>query len=80
MSALFVLPRLGLPYSRDPGPSRDCVPCGLLPALLLLRHGYVFNVPHMPAISAAQGALIPIGAIALYRLRGEVGVPSFLDT
>jgi hypothetical protein len=49
-----------------------------LPALLLLPDGYDFRLPHLPAISAAQAALIPIGAVALYRLVLS-GLPSLMD-
>ncbi len=49
-----------------------------LPALLLLPNGYGFRLPHMPDISAAQFALIPIGAVALFRLVRS-GIPSLVD-
>jgi hypothetical protein len=78
MSALFVLPALVSLILVIRGRVEIAFLWVYLPALLLLPNGYVFNVPHMPAISAAQGALIPIGAIALYRLVRS-GVPSFLD-
>ena len=75
MSALFVLPALVSLILVIRGRVEIAFLWVYLPALLLLPNGYVFNVPHMPAISAAQGALIPIGAIALYRLVRS-GVPS----
>jgi hypothetical protein len=49
-----------------------------LPALLLLPHKYAIHPPQMPPISVAQGALIPIGVVALFRLITR-GRPVFLD-
>lgn len=39
-----------------------------LPCLLLFPNGFGFRLPHLPPLSAAQAALIPIGIVALYRL------------
>lgn len=49
-----------------------------LPALLLLPEGYALRLPHMPPISAAESALIPIGMVALMRLV-QRGLPSIMD-
>jgi hypothetical protein len=49
-----------------------------LPCLLLLPNGYALRLPHMPPLSAAQGALIPIGIVALGRLVRK-GLPSIMD-
>jgi hypothetical protein len=49
-----------------------------LPALLLIPNGYALRLPHLPEISAAEWALLPIGWVALTRqLRS--GIPSFMD-
>jgi hypothetical protein len=39
-----------------------------LPSLLLLPMDYGVRLPHLPPFSAAEFALIPIGAVALHRL------------
>jgi len=39
-----------------------------LPSLLLLPQGYSLRIPHLPPLSAAQFALIPIGIFALGQL------------
>ena len=38
-----------------------------LPCLLLLPNEYSLRIPHLPPFSAAEFALIPLGAVALYR-------------
>jgi hypothetical protein len=38
-----------------------------LPSLLLLSHDYGVRLPHLPGLSAAEYALIPIGIVALVR-------------
>ncbi|MFC5861892.1 O-antigen ligase family protein [Acidicapsa dinghuensis] len=49
-----------------------------LPLLLLTPDGYYCRLPHLPPISAAQAALIPLGIAALFRRRPK-GFPNFLD-
>jgi O-Antigen ligase len=49
-----------------------------LPCLLLLPNGYALRLPHIPPISAAQGALVPLGIVALGRLVRK-GLPSIMD-
>ena len=49
-----------------------------LPSLILLPNGYAARLPHLPPLSAAQAALIPIGAVALFRMVRK-GLPSFMD-
>jgi hypothetical protein len=39
-----------------------------LPCLLLFPNGYGYRLPHLPPLSAAESALLPIGIVALYRL------------
>jgi hypothetical protein len=78
MSAIFLLPGLLSLYLVIRGRIETAFLSVYLPALLLLPDGYAFRVPHMPPISAAQSALIPIGAVALYRLVLR-GLPSLLD-
>ena len=38
-----------------------------LPSLLLLPEDYGVRLPHLPPFSTAEFALVPIGAVALYR-------------
>jgi hypothetical protein len=78
MSALFVLPGLISLYLVLRGRIGTAFLSVYLPALILLPNGYGFHIPHLPQISAAQGALIPIGIVALVRLV-KSGVPSLLD-
>jgi len=49
-----------------------------LPALLLIPYAFAFRVPHLPAFSAAQWALLPIAAVAFKR-QTRSGLPSLLD-
>jgi len=39
-----------------------------LPCLLCLPNDYSLRIPHLPPISAAEFALIPLGVVGLYRL------------
>ena len=78
MSAIFLLPGLLSLYLVIRGRIETAFLSVYLPALLLLPDGYGLKFPHMPAISAAQSALIPIGAVALYRLARK-GLPSLMD-
>jgi hypothetical protein len=78
MSAIFLVPGLLSLYLVVRGRIETAFLSVYLPALLLLPDGYAFRVPHFPPISAAQSALIPIGAVALYRLVRR-GLPSVLD-
>jgi hypothetical protein len=78
MSAIFLLPGLLSIYLLIRGRIETVFLCVYLPALLLLPDGYAFRLPHLPPISAAQAALIPLGAVALYRLARK-GLPSLMD-
>jgi len=78
MSAIFLLPGLLSLYLVVRGRIETAFLSVYLPALLLLPDGYALKFPHLPAISAAQSALIPIGAVALYRLLRS-GLPSLMD-
>jgi hypothetical protein len=78
MSAIFILPGLLSLYLVVRGRIESAFLSVYLPALLLLPDGYALRLPHMPPISAAQAALLPIGAVALYRLARR-GLPSLLD-
>ncbi len=78
MSAIFLLPGLLSLYLVIRGRIEAAFLYVYLPALLLLPDGYALKFPHLPAISAAQSALIPIGAVALYRLARR-GLPSLMD-
>ncbi len=78
MSALFLLPGLLSLYFVIRGRIGTAFLSVYLPALFLLPNGYGFHIPHLPQISAAQGALIPIGIVALFRLVRS-GFPSLLD-
>ena len=78
MSAIFLLPGLISLYLVIRGRIVTAFLSVYLPALLLLPDGYALKFPHLPAISAAQSALIPIGAVALYRLARN-GFPTLMD-
>jgi uncharacterized membrane protein (UPF0136 family) len=78
MSAIFLLPGLISLYLVIRGRIETAFLAVYLPALLLLPDGYALRLPHVPPISAAQSALIPIGAVALYRLALR-GLPSLMD-
>jgi len=78
MSALFLLPGLFSLYLVIRGRIETAFLSVYLPALLLLPDGYSLKFPHLPAISAAESALIPIGAVALLRLLRR-GIPSIMD-
>lgn len=78
MSAIFLLPGLISLYLVIRGRIETAFLSVYLPALLLLPDGYALKFPHLPAISAAQSALIPIGAVALYRLVRN-GLPALMD-
>jgi hypothetical protein len=78
MSAIFLLPGLLSLYFVIRGRIETAFLSVYLPVLLLLPEGYALKFPHLPAISAAESALIPIGAVALYRLLRS-GLPSPMD-
>lgn len=78
MSAIFLLPGLLSLYLVIRGRIETAFLSVYLPALLLLPDGYALKFPHLPAISSAESALIPIGAVALYRLLRS-GIPSLMD-
>jgi hypothetical protein len=78
MSAIFLVPGLLSLYLVIRGRIETAFLSVYLPALLLLPDGYALKFPHLPAISAAQSALIPIGAVALVRLLRS-GIPSLMD-
>jgi hypothetical protein len=78
MSALFLLPGLISLFLVLRGKLETAFLSVYLPTLLLLPDGYDFRLPHLPPISAAQSALIPIGAVALFRLVLS-GLPSLMD-
>jgi hypothetical protein len=68
MTSLFLLPSIISLFLVIRGRIETAFLAVYLPALLLLPNGYACRLPHLPPISAAQAALIPIGAVALYRL------------
>jgi hypothetical protein len=78
MSAIFLLPGLISLFFVIRGRIETAFLSVYLPCLLLLPNGYIFRFPHLPAISAAQSALVPIGAVALYRML-QSGLPSLMD-
>jgi hypothetical protein len=78
MSALFLLPGFISLYFIMRGRIATAFVSVYLPCLLLLPNGYQFRLPHLPSVSAAQAALIPIGVVALYRL-AKRGLPSLMD-
>jgi len=78
MSTIFLLPGLLSLYLVMKGRIETAFLWVYLPVLLLLPDGYLLRLPHLPPISAAQSALIPIGAVAIYRLARR-GIPSLLD-
>ena len=78
MSAIFLLPGLLSFYLVIRGKLETAFLSVYLPALLLLPEGYALRLPHMPPISAAESALIPIGMVALMRLV-QRGLPSIMD-
>jgi hypothetical protein len=78
MSAIFLLPGLISLYLVIRGRIETAFLSIYLPALLLLPDGYGLKFPHLPAISAAEAALIPIGAVAAVRLLRR-GIPSLMD-
>jgi hypothetical protein len=78
MSAIFLLPGLLSLYFVIRGRIETAFLSVYLPAVILLPDGYALKFPHLPAISAAQSALIPIGAVALYRLVRN-GLPALMD-
>lgn len=78
MNAIFLLPGLISLYFVIRGRIETAFLSVYLPVLLLLPDGYALKFPHLPSISAAQSALIPIGAVALVRLLRN-GIPSLMD-
>jgi hypothetical protein len=49
-----------------------------LPALILTPNGYAFRLPHLPGLSVAEWALVPIACVAIKRLIAR-GKPSVMD-
>lgn len=78
MSAFFLLPALISVYLVIRGRIETAFLSVYLPCLLLLPDEFALRLPHAPPISAAHGALIPIGIVALYRL-ARSGLPSIMD-
>jgi hypothetical protein len=78
MTAIFLLPGLLSLYLVIRGRIETAFLSVYLPVLFLLPDGYGLKFPHLPAISAAQSALVPIGAVALVRLVRN-GIPSLMD-
>jgi hypothetical protein len=78
MSAIFLLPGLVSLYLVIRGRFEAAFLSVYIPALFLLPDGYALKIPHLPAISAAESALVPIGVVALYRLARK-GLPSLMD-
>lgn len=78
MSAFFLLPGLISFYFVIRGKLETAFLSVYLPALLLLPDGYSLRLPHLPPISAAESALIPIGVVAMLRLLRR-GLPSLMD-
>jgi hypothetical protein len=78
MSYLFLLPGLISLLLVMRGKVNTAFLWVYLPALILVPNGFAARIPHVPPISAAQAALIPIGIVALFRL-AKNGFPSFMD-
>ena len=71
MAFLFVLPTLVSLYLVMRGRLDKAFLWVYLPSLLLLPQYYGFRFPHLPGISAAEGALLPIVAAVFPRwIRG----------
>lgn len=49
-----------------------------LPTLLLLPNEYAYRIPHLPSLSIAQAALLPIGFVACFRFL-RAGLPALQD-
>ena len=49
-----------------------------LPSLLLLPNEYAVRIPHLPSLSVAQAALVPIGLVACFRFL-RAGLPAAQD-
>jgi hypothetical protein len=78
MGVIFLLPGLISLFLVIRGRIETAFLSVYLPCLLLLPNGYELRLPHLPPVSAAQGALIPIGFVALGRLARN-GLPSIMD-
>lgn len=67
MSVLFLIPGCISLFFVLRGRVKRAFLTVYLPSLLLLSHDYSLRLPHLPPLSAAEYALIPIGVVALTR-------------
>jgi hypothetical protein len=67
MSILFLIPGCISLFLVLRGRVKKAFLCVYLPSLLLLSQDFSLRLPHLPPLSAAEYALIPIGVIALTR-------------
>src|SRR5580658_6267405 len=65
MSVLFLIPGLISLFLVFQGRVKRAFLSVYLPSLLLLSQEFSLRIPHLPPLSAAEYALIPIGVIAL---------------
>jgi hypothetical protein len=68
MSALLLVPGLISLFLVLRGRIDSAFLSVYLPCLLCLPYAYEFRIPHLPTLSAAEYALIPVGIVGLYRL------------
>jgi hypothetical protein len=78
MGALFLLPGLISLIFVIRGRVETAFLWVYLPALILTPQGYAFRLPHLPALSVAEWALVPIGCVAMKRQLGRA-MPSVMD-
>jgi hypothetical protein len=67
MSILFLIPGFISLFLVLNGRVKKAFLSVYLPSLLLLTQDYALRLPHLPPLSAAEYALIPIGVVALIR-------------
>ena len=67
MSVLILVPGLVSFFLVQRGRIETAFLSVYLPCLLLLPDGYSLRIPHLPPLSAAQFALIPLGVVAFSR-------------
>jgi hypothetical protein len=67
MSVLFLIPGFISLFLVLKGRVKRAFLSVYLPSLLLLTQDYILRLPHLPPLSAAEYALIPIGVVALTR-------------
>lgn len=78
MAVIFILSALASLYFVARRKTETAFLTVYLPALLLLPNEYAIRFPHMPTLSAAQAALVPIGVVACVRFL-KAGMASIQD-